>query len=363
MDIGNYRPVSLASVICKLMEAIVRDNVMSYFKSNKLFSDKQFGFIKGRSTVLQLLQIMDKWTEFLDLGGQVDVVYTDLEKAFDKIPHKRLISKLHSYGLNNGIIDWIEAFLTNRKQRVRIKQSYSKWAQVISGVPQGSVLGPILFIIYINDLIEHCDSGSDIFLFADDAKIFSLVSKKEDCITLQQDLDKFNDWIGKWLLSLNVGKCKTVSIGKNNEIFSTYTISGHIIDKVQTIKDLGVVFDSRLKFDEHIDEKVNKAYQILGLIKGNFIHLTSDSFVILHKALVRSYLDYAVCVWNPHYQFLIEKLEKVQKRATKLVLTVKSLNYEERLRKLNLPTLKFRRIRGDMIEVYKIFCHDRDTRV
>ena len=113
-----------------------------------------------------------------------------------------------------------------------------------------SVLGPILFIIYINDLIEHCDSGSDIFLFADDAKILSLISK---------NFDKFYDWIGKWLLSLNVGKCKTVSIGKNNEIFSTYTISGHVIDKVQTIKDLGVVFDSRLKFDEHIDEKVNKA--------------------------------------------------------------------------------------------------------
>ena len=148
-----------------------------------------------------------------------------------------------------------------------------------------SVLGPILFIIYINDLIEHCDSGSDIFLFADDAKIFSLISKKEDSIALQQDLDKFNDWIGKWLLSLNVGKCKIVSIGKKSEIFNTYMISGHIIDKVQTIKD-DVVFDSRLTFDEHIDEKVNKAYQLLGIIKRNFIYLTPDSFVILYKALV-----------------------------------------------------------------------------
>ena len=118
-----------------------------------------------------------------------------------------------------------------------------------------------------------------------------------------------------------------------------------------------------LKFDEHIDEKVNKAYQMLGIIKRNFIHLTPDSFVILYKALVRSHLEYAVAVWNPHYQFLIEKLEKVQKRATKLVLTVKSLNYEERLRKLNLPTLKFRRIRGDMIQVYKIFNGKYDEEV
>ena len=128
---------------------------------------------------------MDKWTEFLDSGGEVDVdVYTHLGKAFDKIPHKRLISKLHSYGLNSSIIDWTKAFLTNRKQRsVRIKQPYSKWALVISGIPQGSVLGHILFIIYTNDLIEYCNStGSGNFLFADDAKMFSQISKKEDIL-------------------------------------------------------------------------------------------------------------------------------------------------------------------------------------
>ena len=126
-----------------------------------------------------------------------------------------------------------------------------------------------------------------------------------------------------------------------------------VVEKVQTTKDLGVVFDSKL--DGHIDEKVNKVYKMLGVIKRSFIHITPDSFLILYKALVRSHLEYVVCVWNPRYQFLIEKLEKVQKRGTKLVLTVKSLKYEKRLRKLDLLTLTFRRIRGDMIEVYKIF--------
>jgi len=146
---------------------------MSHFRANMLFSSKQFGFIKGRSTTPQLLQILDKWTECLEHGGQIDVIYTDLEKAFDKVPYKRLICKLHSYGSHKDIVKWLEAFLTNRKQRVRINDTFSSWAEVISGIPQGSVLGPVLFIIYFNNLVECFSSGTDIFLFADDAKLFS----------------------------------------------------------------------------------------------------------------------------------------------------------------------------------------------
>jgi len=158
-----------------------------------------------------------------------------------------------------------------------------------------------------------------------------------------------------WLLKLNVNKCKSVSYGKCIELASEYTVSDTVIDKVDKIQNLGRLFDCRLKFVQHIKAKINTSYQMLGINKRNFIQFTPDSFVVLYKFIVRSHLKYSVCVWNPHRQQLIEKLEKIQKRTSKLITAVKSLKYEETLRYLNLPTLKYRRIRGDMTEVYKMF--------
>ena len=146
---------------------------MEHFVKNKLFTCKQFGFIKGRSTVLQLLKVLDIWTHNLEIGGNIDVIYTDLEKAFDKVPHKRLISKLKSYGINADVIAWIEAFLSTRRQRVKINNVFSEWASVLSGIPQGSILGPLQFIIYINDLVDLCSN-------ADDAKLFRHILSRLD---------------------------------------------------------------------------------------------------------------------------------------------------------------------------------------
>jgi ribonuclease P/MRP protein subunit RPP40 len=363
--VSNYRPVSLTSVVCKVIESIVRDHIMDYFIKNKLFSNCQHGFIKNRSTVTQLLKVLDKWTELLELGGQIDVIYTDLEKAFDKVPHKFLLKKLSAYNIDKDLVKWIKSFLLQRMQRVVINGHFSDWVKVVSGIPQGSVLGPLLFIIYINDLAFACDSGSHIYLYADDAKIFNHAAKDDKRCALQKDLDKLNEWIKKWLLKLNINKCKIVSYGRSINLDAKYKIDNTELERVESFKDLGVTFDQKLTFSIHIDEKVNKAYSMLGVIKRNFQFQSVNPFLLIYKSMVRSHLEYANTVWCPHRILDIERLEKVQMRATKLIKAIRHLPYEERLRHLKLPTLKYRRLRGDMIEVFKIITgkYDKDIAV
>jgi len=359
-DVSNYRPISLTCVVCKILESIVRDHIMEHFKVNKLFNNNQYGFIKGRSTTTQLLKILDDWTEYLEGGGQVDVIYTDFAKAFDKVPHKKLIHKLKSYNIAENIVQWIVAFLTNRKQKVKVNGTLSEWLEVLSGMPQGTVLGPLLFLIYINDLPDVCDSYSKMFLFADDAKIYTYVNNTGDSMSLQLNLNKFYRWTENWKLVLNTDKCTVCRYGRNIKIKSDYYLNQTKLQEVQTVKDLGVTFEEQLKFNDHCHDKIKKAYSMLGLIKRNFNLLCRDSFVMLYKSMVRSHLEYANSVWNPHGEGLIKELERVQMRATKLVSGLRKTCYKQRLVELKLPTLKYRRIRGDMIEVYKLLTNKYD---
>jgi hypothetical protein len=361
-EVSNYRPISLTSIPCKIMETFVRDYILDHFLSNELFSNKQFGFLKGRSTMLQLLHIMDEWTLSLEEGGQINTVYADFAKAFDKVPHCPLIHKLRSYKVNEDIIQWITSFLCYRKQRVKLNGCYSEWTDVISGIPQGTILGPILFIIYINDLPDICEHFAQIYLFADDAKIFKHIKTEYDHKALQAGLNELQKWSDKWFLKLNVDKCKTVFYGRNIKTEYTYSLNNEELERLDSIKDLGVTFDSDLSFTQHIAEKINKANSCLGIIKRNFIYLDKEAFVMLYKSMVRSHLEYCNSVWHPYKQGLIKDLEKVQMRATKLVLSVKYLSYKDRLKKLKLPTLKFRRIRGDIIEMYKILSDKYDSK-
>ena len=191
-DVDNYRPVSLTSVCCKVMEKLIRHAVMNHMIINGLLSDYQHGFVQGRSCTTQLLQLVDKISEIIDEGGAVDMVYLDFAKAFDTVPHQRLLLKLESYGIGGEVYAWIQSFLTDRLQQVSVGGMVSSWAHVLSGVPQGSVLGPVLFVCYINDMPDSI--GSFIFMYADDTKLGRGVSSDEDREALQADLDRLNDW-------------------------------------------------------------------------------------------------------------------------------------------------------------------------
>ena len=348
---GNYRPVSLTSVIAKLLESIIRDAIVEHMLINNLFADNQHGFVPGRSCMSQLLVVMEEWTKILQHGEQIDVLYLDFKKAFDSVPHQRLLSKLEGYGIQGNLLKWINCFLTGRKQRVVIEGEVSEWSEVKSGIPQGSVLGPILFVIFINDLPEAVRSTCRIF--ADDTKVYRNVTSAEGPVSLQTDLDSLVEWSDLWQLPFNSDKCHSMHLGYNNPNH-VYHMGDKQLDQSNHEKDLGVLIDNQLKFHVHTTTACNKANQILAIARRSFEFLDEVTVPLLYSAMVRPHLEYGNTIWGPHYKLDQLAVEKVQRRATKLVPGLHDVPYCERLQRLSLPSLHYRRRRGDMIQVYKI---------
>ena len=358
-DPANYRPVSLTSQVCKVLESIVRENIFSHLKSYNLLSDEQHGFREGRSCLSNLLTTLEDWTSILEDGDCVDVAYLDFRKAFDLVSHKHLLLKLQKHGINGQICNWIKAFLENRKQRVVIRGCKSEKLDVLSGVPQGSVLGPILFLIFINDL-PNC-TNCPVCLFADDSKIYCRIPRKNKTKTdvdgthemLQQDLHELEEWARKWKMSFNVNKCKIMHLGYGNEK-QNYELNGTVLAETTEEKDLGVLIDNDLKFSRHIKGVVAKANRMIGLIKISFQCIDDEMFLNLYNTLIRPLLEYCVQAWSPYLKKDIILLENVQRRATKLVGRLRNKGYEERLKELKLTKLQDRRSRGDMILTYRL---------
>ena len=363
---SNYRPVSLTSVVCKLQESILRDNIIAHMKKHNMFSKNQYGFVSGRSTTLQLLHVLEEWTEWLDGGGSLDVCYMDFMKAFDTVPHRRLAAKISSYNIKGKLLRWIESFLSNRKQRVQVNGASSDWAKVDSGIPQGSVLGPLLFVIYINDLPETVRSR--VKLYADDTKLYRRIRATEDEDIFQADINSLQEWSDKWLLRFHPDKCKTMTVGNRQEVPANYYMTTNdgrrvALAKTSKEKDMGVIWDDELNFREELTSRVQKANNIMGVIRRTYVHLDESTFKLLFKSLVRPHLEYGAPVWDPHYKKDKGLLEGVQRRATSQIPSLKELPYTERLSKLGLPTLRFRRLRGDIIETYKLLAglYDADV--
>ena len=324
---------------------------MGHASENCLFTPAQHGFRPGRSCTTQLLTVAEDWSKWDEEGLPYDCIYLDYRKAFDSVPHERLLAKLHALGIRGRLHSWIRSFISGRKQRVRVEDSLSAWRPVTSGIPQGSVLGPTLFLCFINDL-PTVVTGI-VALFADDSRLYGTCATDSECASLQEDIDQVYRWSEQWQLPFNDAKCKVVHYGKRNKRHE-YQMNKTPISAVTEEKDLGVLFDESMDFSKHTHSVVSKANSRLGLVRRCFRNLDEKPFKTLYKALVRPIVEYASVAAHPVYRKDEDKLEGVQRRATKIPLHLKELSYEDRLRATKLPSLKYRRKRADVLQVWRI---------
>ena len=352
----NYRPVSLTCVPCKLLEHIVCSNIMAHLDEYKLLSDRQHAFRKGHSCETQLTTVINDWAKILDNRGQVDTFILDFEKAFDTPPHELLKSKLFSCGIGGKTLKWIDSFLCFRQQRVVVNGVKSDWAPVLSGVPQGTVLGPLLFSLYINDISS--DIESEIRLFADDCVCYREIKDEKDKMKLQRDIDRLGSWARKWGMRFQPVKCNMMQLTRKRikKIHASYTLEGTNLENVESIKYLGVTITSDLRWNTHVSNVCTKANRTLGFLRRNLYSCPQEVKEAAYKGLVRPVLDYGSSVWDPPGVVLQEELESVQKRAARFVTG--NYNYETGsmtgiLGQLKWESLKKRRKDNRLILLYK----------
>ena len=315
---SNYRPVSLTSVCCKLLEHIVCKHILTHLETHKILTNLQHGFRSGHSCESQLLITTDDLLRNYDKKLQTDVIILDFSKAFDKVPHQRLLHKLRNYGIDGDINSWIEEFLTKRRQRVIVDGEASKYDRVESGVPQGTVLGPLLFLIHINDLPERVKS--QVRLFADDCLLYRVIKKIEDQLLLQEDLKALEEWANTWGMSFNASKCYVMTLARQEKRLSKYyELNGQILQKVSENPYLGLMIQDNLKWRSHINQIASSADRTLGFIRRNLRNCDEHFKATAYISLVRSVLEYSSTVWDPYEDEDIKRLEKIQRKAARFV--------------------------------------------
>jgi len=353
-DIKNYRPISLTSTTCRIFEKIIHSEVMKFLIENDLLSKNQFGFLPKRSTTTQLIFTLNKWYEGLLHKKNIDVIYIDLQKAFDQVPTQYLLNKLYSYGIRGKIHTWIGNFLKNRTFSVRINKEESTTLPIFSGVPQGSILAPLLFTIYINDLPSKL--GDNIFtsLYADDIKITHIYKTQDNL--LQEKIDILNSWAKDWGLNISLNKSYVFNIGSKNSK-KPYNILDHELQHVETVKDLGILIDHKLTFKKHIKNICKLGYLRSHQVLRHIHTSNPKTWGNIFKTYILPTLEYGSPIWNPISKELTKDLERVQKFFTKIALLKckrKNLNYTERLKLFQLEPLQVRRYFIDVITMYKI---------
>ena len=358
----NYRPISLTSVCCKTFERLLCGHLTNYLESNMILSPHQFGFRASRSTVDQLLLVYDNVSKHMDEGHIVDVILFDFSKAFDVVVHSLLINKLKSLGIRGKILQCIHSFLSDRSMRVCIDGHLSQEREVLSGVPQGSVLGPLLFLIYINSIGSNLSSSFKIF--ADDLKLYACVSYPNRSLPappsssiIQSDIDRLSSTAASWGLHMNVKKCQVLRFSRSfpNLVPPAYTLDGTPIPSVDSASDLGVLVDTSLKFHNHIRSLAHKANGLAYSLLKSTVCRSPQFMIFLLTTHIRPLIEYCSCVWNTGYIQDIKLLESIQRRWTKCISGLETLSYSDRLKTLNLYSVQGRLLRADLIQYWKIF--------
>ena len=342
-DPNNYRPVSLTSVCSKILEHIIHKHIVIHFEQNNILTPLNHGFRKHHSCETQLITTIDDLSTSFDRKSQVDIAILDFSKAFDKVPHKELLHKLTYYGINGSILKWITSFLCKRSMRVMVDGIASREVPVLSGVPQGTVLGPLLFLVHINDL--PASVRSQVRLFADDCLLYREIKSRDDHHILQNDLKSLERWAEKWGMKFNADKCTILSQNQKSTHF--YTIDKEILKSVDHHPYLGVELSSDLKWTNHISKISSRANSTLGLLKRNLKNCSQDCKRMAYCAMVRSQLEYACTVWDPYLQKNINSLEAIQRRAARFITNDHQSrspgDVTKMLKQLNLNPLQERR--------------------
>ena len=356
----DYRPISLLSIVSKLLEKHISHIITDHLYTNQLIPPNQFGFLPQRSTTDAIISVSQSILSTLDSSTSICGVFLDIKKAFDSVSHPLLLQKLHSIHLPPHITLWLHSYLSDRTQSVKVGTTHSSPLPVTTGVPQGSILGPLLFIIFFNDISSLLlSSSSRLFLYADDILLLHPVTSPSDCSLISSQLSIISQWLSSRSLQVNTQKSKYLYFSfQNQAIFNTYppiSISGSPIERVRTFKYLGITLSHNLSWSTHINSLICKSKKLLGLIYRQFYSRSSPKAILsLYITIVRPILEYCSCCWDPPSSSMIAKLEKVQHFALKIASKSWSSTYQSLLSNFNLPTLSHRRSINKITQLFKI---------
>ena len=349
----NYRPISLLCIISKVMEAIIADDLRNFLFSNNLISQRQFGFRPGHSALDMLISLTQRWSDALNNKWEVRAVSLDISRAFDTVWHPALLSKLRSIGVDGTLLAWISDFLVGRRQRVVLDGASSNFRNISAGVPQGSVLGPVLFLVYINDLGQSLEN--DLFLFADDSTLFRIIRTPADRVaaaeSLNRDLNRILEWSRTWNMSFNPAKFQAITFSFKDQCFPQPPLcfSGFSIHDSKTFKILGITLSPKLSWKEHLTTVAERANRQLGALRRARRYLCQNSLVTLYKSIVRSTLEYCCPLWIGAPNVDLDLLDRIQRRGVSILgLT------DNDLARYGIQTLHHRRLVSGLTVFYKM---------